>query len=165
MIGLLCVLLVGGCVAGMRGCARVVDPKVWSERVDEEPVKTRRMLSSYLQTATYEPESKLQVDGAPARVAVQDFTDGSIHVTLDGGAKRLVEIVVQVAPDGPRHSRVEVMSDATALAAAGDGDSPALHRRIRGQIGGALDAIDRQRPVGGSFSMARLIRDSGDWEG
>lgn len=158
MIGLMCVLLVGSCVAGMRGCSRVVDPTVFNERVKEEPVKARRMVAAFLETATYEPESALKVDGKPAKVAVQDFTDGSIHMTLDRGERRLVEVVVQVKPDGEYRSRIEVISDATQLADAQGGHPAVLHRRIRSDLSRAFEAIDSGRPVPGGFSMARLIR-------
>ena len=162
MIGLLCVLLVGSCVAGVSGCSRVVDPTVFNERVDEEPEKARRMVAAFLETATNEPDTMLIVRGAPAKVAVQDFTDGSIHMTLDGKDRRLVEVVVQVKPDGDDRSRIEVISDATALAEAQGGHPSVLHRRIRSDLERAFDAIDRQRPVPGGFSMARLIRAGDD---
>ena len=157
MIGLLCVLVVGGCVASVRGCARVIDPKVWSERVDEEPVKTRRMLGEYMRTATYELDGGHQVRGRATTVAVQDFTDGSVHLTLDGIGKRLVEVVAKVEADGDR-SKVEVISDATALAAATDGNAAALHRQIQEELERALDAIDRHQTLPGGFSMTRLIK-------
>lgn len=157
MIGLMVVLLVGSCVAGVRGCARVSDPKVWHEQVDEEPVKTRRMLADYLQTATFETESMLSVRGAPGRVAVQNYTDGSIHLTLDGKGRRLVEVVVQVTGDG-EGSRVDVISDATVLAEVEGTPAAYLHQHIRSELERGLDAIDHHQPLGGGFSMARLIR-------
>lgn len=158
MIGLAVVLLIGSCVAGTRGCSRVVDPTVFTERVDEEPVKARRMVSAFLETATYESDSGLTVRGKPAKVAVQDFTDGSIHLTLDAAEKRLVEVVVQVKPDGDDRSRIEVISDATRLAEAQGAHPAVLHRRIRGDLERVFEAIDNHRSVPGGFSMARLIK-------
>lgn len=119
LIGLLCVLAVGGCVLGVSSCAYVANPKVFSETVDEEPGKVTRMLEDYLQSATFESDASHQVAGRPAKVAVQDFTDGSIHLTLDAPDRRLVEVVARVTPADAGRSRVEVVSDATALAAVG----------------------------------------------
>lgn len=166
LIGLMCVLVVGGCALSIRGCSRVLyNPTVWSESVAEAPDKTRRMLGDFLQTATYEPDSAHVVGGMPAAVAVQDFTDGTIHLTMDRGgdakAPRLIEVVVRVTPEDER-SRVEVISDATALAAATHGSAPAVHRRIHSEIERALDAIDHQQPLPGGLSIAKLIEAAHD---
>ncbi len=159
----MCVLIVGGCVLSVRGCSHFAyNPTVWSESVAEAPDKTRRMLGDFLRTATYEPDSAHLVNGAPATVAVQDFTDGTIHLTVDGrgvdgkGA-RLAEVVVRVTPEDERHSHVEVISDATALAAAARGSAAAVHRRVRSELERALQAINNQQPLPGGLSVAKLI--------
>ncbi len=157
-IGLFCVLLVGGCMASLRGCAPGYNPTVWSEQVDETPDKTRRMLSDYFQSATFEPDPA--VDGQPAKVAVQDYSDGSIHLTVDGRGQRLAEVVARVTAAG-EDSRVEVVSDATLLADAIDAPAARLHRRIKSDVERALDAIDHHQPLPSGFSAARLIRAAG----
>lgn len=155
MVGLFVFLVIGGCVAGLRGCAPTYNPTVFSEHVDETPDKARRMLSDYFQSATFEVDPV--VDGQPAKVAVQDFTDGSIHLTMDGRGKRLVEVVARVTP-ADEDSRVEVVSDATQLAAAIDAPEARLHRHIKSEIVRALDAIDHHQPLPSGFSAARLIK-------
>lgn len=158
-LGLLFLLMITSCAVGIRGCSRVVDPTDFRRVVDETPDKTRGMLRDYFETGTLEDPAKAGVEGAAGRLDVEDFTDGSLRVTLAGEKAPLLALVVRFAPeeDGDG-TRVEVMSDATGLARTLRGvDAPDLHRQIRDEVQGALGRIHRHRTMSTGFLLSRLI--------
>ncbi|RDE05243.1 hypothetical protein [Sphingomonas aracearum] len=160
MLGLVALLFVTSCVVGVSGCNRMVNPREFGQTVREDPDKTRRMVSDFLESATYEDTD---VAGRTLAAKVQDYTDGSVHLTGDANGERLIEITVtfQPARDG-KATRVDVVSDAGPLAAALDDGStaPELHRAIRYQLDGALAAIDEHRVLPRGMTIRRLIAEA-----
>lgn len=158
-LGLLFLLMITSCAVGIRGCARVIDPTKFDRVVDETPDKTRGMLRDYFETGTLEDPAKAGVKGAAGKLGVEDYSDGSLRVTLAGPKAPLLAMVVRFAPETDGEgTKVQVMSDATGLARSLRGvDAPDLHRQIRDEVQGALHRIDRHRTMSTGFILSRLI--------
>jgi outer membrane PBP1 activator LpoA protein len=156
-MGLITLLMITSCVVGVSSCSRVFDPKQFVRHVDEDPAKTRRMLMAYLDAATNEGPADWKLEGKATRVLVQEYTDGSIHLAVDGTKGRMMEVVAKITPSDDDDAKVEVLSDAKVLADAKDIAAHEVHRRIKDMVSGALDAIDGHRVVEGGFLVSRLI--------
>jgi hypothetical protein len=151
--------MITSCAVGIRGCSRIVDPTNFQRVVDETPDKTRGMLRDYFETGALEDPRTAGVEDAAGKLGVEDYSDGSLRVTLAGPKNPLLALVVRFAPktDGDG-TRVEVTSDATGLARSLRGvDAPDLHRQIRDEVQSALGRIDRHRTMETGFLLSRLI--------
>jgi hypothetical protein len=157
MIGLAVLAAVTSCTVGISSCNRLIDPTHFFKEVDETPDKTRRMLMAYLDAATYEGPADWKLDGKATKLLVQEYTDGSIHLSLDGTKGRMMEIVAKVAPVDGGTAQVEVVSDAKILAEARNMTPHQVHRRIRDMLTAAMDAINDHRVVEGGFLISRLL--------
>lgn len=158
LMGFVGLLVVTSCVVGITGMRKVANPTQFSFTVTEAPDKTRRMIGDYLELAENESTEDRGLT-RPSVVRVDDYTDGSVHLTLDSGTARLMEIVATVTPVNDEETRVEVFSHAEGLAGAvRPRIAPsALHREIRQDLGAAIQAIGDQRVVPGGFQIARVI--------
>ena len=161
LVGLATLAMLTSCVLGVAGMRRMADPTHFTRTVDEDVDKTRRMVRGYLDTAENEASDQRGLP-QPTTLAVQDYTDGSVHLTLDGRAGRLMEVAATFRPDGEGATVVEVFSDAGPLAEAVRPrmEAAALHREIRQDIGGALTAISAHEVVPGGFLISRFLADA-----
>jgi hypothetical protein len=159
LIGLAVLAMITSCALGISGMRKVGDPTRFSRAVDESPEKTRRMVRDYLELAENELPEDRGLDALATRVAVQDYSDNSIHLTLSRDRTRLMEVVATFKPIGDDGTLVEVFTDAKAL---GQAVRPrvkpaALHRETRRELDRALGAIDAHRVLPGGFSFKRLM--------
>lgn len=162
VLGLIGLAILSSCVIGIAGIRRDANPTRFTRTVDEDIDKTRRIVSDYLEAAENEPVADRGLGDTPSTIAVQDFTDGSVHLTLDSSSARLMEITATFKPLDDGSTRVEVFSNAEALGQAVRPRiaAPALHREIRKMLGGTLTAIDDHRVAPGGFLISRLIADA-----
>lgn len=158
-LGLIMLLMITSCVVGVSGCSRALNPTEYSRSIDETPEKTRRMLREWLETATVEQGTLLVQRRAPT-IALQDYSDGSIHLTVSQDKAVLLELVARVAPRGDR-TRVDVHVDGAKLARSIDDVSPAtFHRELKSEIEHALAAIDEHRVMPQGLLLSRTIREA-----
>jgi hypothetical protein len=158
-MGLTCLLFITSCVVGVSSCSRAVNPTSFTRTIAADPGKTRRMLRDFFERAALESPDQRGLGEKRSTLAVQDYSDGSIHLTLDGDKGRLMEVVTSITPVDGDQARVEVASNAKELAqAAPDSVSPAsLHREIKAEVEAALAAIEGKTVLPRGFRVSRLL--------
>ena len=156
--GLVMLLMITSCVVGVSGCSRSLNPTEYRQSVEETPDKTRRMIRDFLEGATYESPDKIAVRGKPTVVKVQDYSDGSIHLTASQANTPLLDIAIVLTPREENRTRIEVVADGDRLADEMDGaGAGALHRAIKDNLESAFSAIDAHRVVPRGFLLSRII--------
>lgn len=165
LVGLVTLGLLGSCVLGVVSLTRLANPTHLSRSVDETPERTRRILSNYLEIAENEGAADRGLGNVSSTLAVEDYSDGSLRLTLDGqgkGGQRLLEIVATFRQRADGATDVDVFSDANKLAETlrPRVRAAALHREIGEELRRVLNQIDEHRLVPGGFLISRMIADA-----
>jgi hypothetical protein len=156
LIGL---LFVTSCVVGITSARHQLNPTHFTRHVVQAPDVTRRRLRDVFEPAVSEDGGPIRPDGPPTAIKLQDFTDGSIHLTAMQRDQQLLEVVARVLPTEDGESKVEIVSNAEGLAkSVKRGPGPEIiHRRIRSVVDQALDDVNDDRVMDTGLLVSRLV--------